>query len=172
VRDEGLVTKRSFEDKATAHHEAAHAVAAVVLGVPGPIREVSIKGDERTEGKVTFMAPNARPQMAEQAKKWIVQQLVGHQAEKKFRGGRDYDPISAHNDYVRAKDFAIDFNLANEGNFPGEPWDSPVWGKYETKAKQFVDAHWLAIQGVADQLLIEETLDADRVRQLIDAVPA
>jgi ATP-dependent Zn protease len=114
------VAKRSFEETTTAHHEAAHAVAAVTLGMPGKIKLVTIEDDDEAEGRVTFVDPNAGPANRDEAHDYILQNLVGAQAEARIRHGVE-EPIGAAHDYERAGKAALKFGMAKDSDFPNGP---------------------------------------------------
>ena len=152
-----------FEDKATAHHESAHAVAAVLLHVRGPIREVTIVPTNDSEGAVHFITPNLKPRPHDLGD-WILQCVVGRWAERKFRGGDN--PGGAEGDYERCVDWVVGCKLATNADFKTK-FNAPFWISHDTAGQRFVRNEWSRIAKLAQVLLTERTISGARVRQVL-----
>jgi hypothetical protein len=154
----------------------------VLLGA-GTIRKVTIKGDDWRDGHVDFVEAEPPQATPDEAAKFIIQNLVGAQAEATFRaqsGGlprgkqapeRFLNPGGAECDYKRAAAAAIRSGLADNADFPNEePWTAPCWRTWEAKAAAFNEGHWSAIEAVAEELLRCGTLGGPRVEEIVRAV--
>ena len=143
-----------FETKATALHEAGHAVAAAIYGPAG--WRVTIKEGERRDGGLDFSEP--RWPERDEVEAWTTRCLVGRWAEWAFRrayledrGIGDSDPRwtttsnmvrdAAENDYILAKHYAVDCRLATERDFD-DRFESQFWQTHDSRARQFVEG-WI-----------------------------
>jgi hypothetical protein len=168
-----------FDTRATAIHEAGHAVAAATYGPTG--WRVTIKEDEHRNGGLDF-CKSQWPERDEVAD-WITRCLVGRWAEWAFRrahlednGIVDGDPQwtgtsnmvrdGAENDYILAKDYAIHCRLAIESDFV-DRFESAFWVERDARARQFVKCWRDPIMRVADQLELNVELRDDQVRQIV-----
>ena len=168
-----------FDTRATAIHEAGHAVTAATYGPTG--WRVTIKEDEHRNGGLDF-CKSQWPERDEVAD-WITRCLVGRWAEWAFRrahlednGIVDGDPHwtgtsnrvrdGAENDYILAKDYAIHCRLAIESDFV-DRFESAFWQTHDNRARQFVNDHWDKIKRVSDRLECSVELRDDQVRRLI-----
>ncbi len=151
-------------DRATAYHEAGHAVAAVLLHVRGPIREVTIVPDDPyNDGEVRFLYPNREPRRCE-VDHWILQCVAGRWAECRYQGGDN--PGGAEGDYERCVTWAVRCGIATNADFEKE-FDSPFWARHDARGGRFVRRNWNQIQAVAEALFEEKTISGARVAGLL-----
>jgi ATP-dependent Zn protease len=150
--------------RATAYHEAGHAVASFYLDVPGPLVSVTIEplsdGSDPThcQGAIDTRDEVNRPLVQD----LMIQRMVGRQAEERVTGRSCRD--GAADDYVRAKREAVDAGLYVEGGSA-----SVFWREQEEKARRFVDKHWHEIVAVAEALLKHSRLWREDVQRAISA---
>lgn len=142
--------------EATAHHEAGHAVAAVMRGIK--IGHVTIKGDQEAAGHIRFLRPSKG---LEQLHKRGMIALAGEAAQRRF------NPRSIRRHHGAGDREAV---LAFALDACGSTRQAGALVKLWTiQAAEFVDARWTAIQRVAAELLTRQTLAHDDVRRLVFA---
>lgn len=168
-----------FETRATAIHEAGHAVAAAIYGPAG--WTVTIREGERREGGLDF--DESRWADREEVEDWIDRCLVGRWAEWTFRreylegcgivdGDARWTTTSnmvrdaAENDYILAKDYAVHCGLATKHDFQRQ-FNAQFWVERDARARQFVKCWRDPIMRVADQLELHVELRDDQVRQIV-----
>ena len=137
---------------AVAHHEAAHAVAHIVLGLPGKLEYIELDDQEPRGGRTEIDRPDWTPPLPNQVIDCIVQALVGAAAEAKIDGDWGIAQSGAEKDYEDAKGYAYHFEI---------PEDLQSW---EAKASVFVGEHWQQIQTVAAKLLAQQPIEEDKKR--------
>ena len=179
------------ERKTTAYHEAGHAVVAALLPNADPIHKVTIIPRGRALG-VTMQLPEFDRHT--HSKAYLEGQLAilmgGRVAEELFTGRIT---SGAGNDIERATEIArrmvCEFGMSSFGPIafrrPG-PWDDDrgvgyseatarrvdeeirdlVMKGYET-ARQIISRNRVAVAALAEELLQNESLDADAVRAVI-----
>ena len=175
------MSRLSMRPDVMAHHEAGHAVAAAVLGIPFLV--VRLTPDEN--GKIgvdfkripwTFPRPAQKldgltdeewSELSRDDVKWEVWQreendnfaifmLAGKAAQIEYAGSAE--PEDARFDYS-----FVEYRL---------PLCYERLGELEMKAADFVRRHWPAVLAVASELLKRSTLSPDEVKQLIkDSMP-
>ena len=158
--------------RTSAIHEAAHAVAAVL--VSQGIKRVTIVPHGNSFGHVIPRKPprklyeaveSGTPTPAQRAmvEGYVVYILAGPEAARRYRGRSDH--IGASDDRK-----AVDAWMS-----PLEANDDvrAAWLRYlKLRAKVFVDRHWPEINAVADALIMRWTLSEDDVLEAIRAVSA
>jgi ATP-dependent Zn protease len=149
--------------RATAYHEAGHAVASFYLDVPGPLVSVTIEspdgGSDPTHCQGSIDAKQAvnRPLVQD----LMVQRMAGRQAEERATGRSCRD--GAADDYLRAKKEAVDAGLYVEGRNSA----SAFWREQEEHARRFVDKHWHEIVAIAEALIKHTRLWREDVQRAI-----
>jgi len=149
--------------RSTAYHEAGHAVASFYLDVPGPLVFVTIdppgNGLDLTHCQGALDAKDPRNRALVQD--LLVQRMTGRQAEERATGQSCRD--GASDDYLRAKNDAIDAAVYVEGSTSG----SAFWREQEELARQFVDKHWHEIVAVAEALIKHTRLWREDVQRAL-----
>ena len=149
--------------RATAYHEAAHAVASFYLDVPGSLISVTIDapddGSDPTHCRDAIDPKQAvnRPLVQD----LMVQRMAGRQAEERATGRSCRD--GAADDYLRAKREAMDAGLYVEGRDSA----SAFFREQEERARRFVDKHWHEIVAVAEALIKHTRLWREDVQRAI-----
>ena len=159
------VTKKLWS---TAYHEAGHAVAVLVYGLP--INTITIRETEDSFGHVLKPSPmmfevgkRKRNQIVRQ---YIVSSYAGYEAERRF------DP-------ERADEGLSQDDLNNAWNLPRE-WELPIRGcsyigdeayeryldRQQRQARALVTKHWRFVEMLAQALLERETLTGEDVEDL------
>jgi ATP-dependent Zn protease len=152
----------NHERSITAHHEAGHFVAELVLKPSSVLGTVSIVSDDETLGRCTAEAVELWDEFLPDAKlieAEVVCLLAGHAADRRFEPSEEREQISierASSDFEKARRFC---------DYLGIEMDV-----FHKKANQFVDDHWGEITCLARALLIENTLCADEASIWIDVV--
>jgi hypothetical protein len=146
---------------AVAHHEAAHAVAHILLRLPGELKYIDADDQPPRGGHTEINRPPATPPTGAQAPDCILQQLVGAPAEFRIDGDGPGARSGADDDYDKAGGYARHFGVPD------------AWSDWEREAAMFVAAHWETIASVASALLAEPLRDhklrlsADRIREIV-----
>jgi cell division protease FtsH len=180
------------ERRTTAYHEAGHAVIAALLPLADPIHKVSIVPRGRALG-VTMQLPEADRHT--HSKEYLEGQLAilmgGRVAEEVFTGRVT---SGAGNDIERATEIArrmvCEFGMSSFGPIAfrraGAPWEQDsgtgfseataqrvdeeirdlVMRGHET-ARRLIGRHREAVEALAEELLLVESLDAAAVRTLL-----
>lgn len=153
-----MVVAPQTSKEVVAHHEAAHAIAAVELGVPGSIAFIQVDDDDLAGGRVRFVPGTASVPFTDvKAHDWIIQQLVGAEAEARITNELPTARSGAQDDYERARSYAERFKLAA----PADPDENPSRierDDYEVEAQEFVEKHWGKIVKVANEILARPTV--------------
>ena len=145
-------------DKAVAHHEAGHAVAAIELGVPGAIAFIQVDDEDLAGGRVRFVPGTPdMPRTEDDARDWITQQLVGAEAEARITEELPSARSGAKDDYDRARDFANHVGIQPAFDPEEYPARTERDG-YETLALEFVNEHWAKIVKLAKKILEERAI--------------
>ncbi len=181
------------ERRTTAYHEAGHAVIAALLPLADPIHKVSIVPRGRALG-VTMQLPEADRHT--HSKEYLEGQLAilmgGRVAEEVFTA---HVTSGAGNDIERATEIArrmvCEFGMSSFGPIAfrraGASWEEDggagfsestaqrvdeeirglVMRGYET-ARRLIGRHREAVEALAEELLLVESLDAAAVRTLLE----
>lgn len=139
---------------ATAHHEAGHAVAAVLKNVG--FHQVSIVSEAGSAGHVKFLRPARK---LEDVHKRGMIALAAEAAQRRFnpRSARRYH---GSGDREAVVIYATDVTgSARQAQALLRLW--------EIQAQEFAEARWFQIQRVAGALLEHQTLLAAQARQLV-----
>jgi ATP-dependent Zn protease len=153
----------SQDRRATAYHEAGHAVAAFYLDVPGNLVSVTIDppggGADLTycQGSLDVGEPANRALVQD----LMIQRMAGRQAEERATGRSCRD--TAADDYLRAKVEAVNAKLFVEGSTHA----TAFWREQEELARRFVDKHWHEIVAVAEALQKHTRLWREDVQRAI-----
>lgn len=140
---------------ATAHHEAGHAVAAIVRGIP--VRHATIVAGEDNAGHVRLLARIPKTMKAMHIHGMVA--LAGEAAQRRFnprsvrrhQGGSDREAV-------------LGFALRASGSERQAQCLVSLW---QAQADDLVQLRWAAIQHVAVALLERKTIDGTAVHQLI-----
>jgi cell division protease FtsH len=180
------------ERRTTAYHEAGHAVVAALLPFADPIHKVTIVPRGRALG-ITMQLPDHDRHT--HSKDYLEAQLAilmgGRVAEEMFTGRIT---SGAGNDIERATEIArrmvCEFGMSSFGPVafrrPGAPWEQAGGGGFSEAtarrvddeihglvmkgyeaARQMVARNRDAVEAVAEELLLVESLDADGVRAVL-----
>ena len=156
--------------EATAYHEAGHAFAAWVLGLP--IKRISIRPDGDAKGFVQHRSPLAGIRLdidnsdraRLKAEKAILICLAGPAAQRKFNP-RSYRKHHAASDFDLAGDLALRLNSSGEAASAHLAW-------LQIRAADLVSARWHVVSAVARLLLEREELGPNGVPEAIQAAIA
>jgi len=143
---------------ATAHHEAGHAVAAVVRKVP--IQHVTIEADGDAAGHVAYLRPTDGVEETH-ARGMIA--LAGEAAQRRFNprsvrrhhGGSDREAVLA-------------YAWENSGS---QRQAQALVNLWQVQAEDLVELRWPVIARVAAALLERRTLSYDDVQGLLIPAP-
>ena len=145
--------------RATAFHEAAHAVAHLRLRLPGKLQWISLEDDAVPAGHTEIERPRECDPTSDRAFDCITQQLVGAQAEFKITGEWPTALSGAADDYRDAKAYARCFGLIPTKTDP----PPKMWEAWQEQAGQFTTEHWRAITRIAEALLAKPTQDGKKI---------
>ena len=149
--------------RATAYHEAGHAVASFYLDVPGNLVFVTIEppgnGLDLTHCQGSVDAKDSANRALVQD--LMIQRMAGRQAEERATGRSCRD--GAADDYLRAKTEAVSAGLYVEGSTHA----SGFWREQEELARRFVDKHWHVLVAVAEALLKHTRLWREGVQRAV-----
>lgn len=132
----------SFEQVATAYHEAGHAVVALALG--RPIHRVSILPKQMYLGRCEF-APGKLRAAADPIEQEILISLAGLAAEAKYTGA--YDRLAASRDLRVVRKLA----LGRASERAVERYERRMLAKAEYLLAD--EANWRAVESIAAELL-------------------
>jgi hypothetical protein len=162
------------ERRASAYHEAGHAVAAHVLGLPIVGVDIVLRPDESGEASGTCLIKPWAPLsgLEGQAKQLARDQLVKHQlvlllagpAAQRLYAPRSRIRSSGSRDYKEAG------VLAGLAGYIGARDALLHWGAIE--ARELVRLHSHLVESVAEALLEHKELDGDRAREIIEDAEA
>ena len=160
---------------AVAHHQAGHAVAAWVLGLP--LAKVTIPVHDETDGGCTYQGwPRwFRPdvtvfaQHRVQAERHITSMLAGPEAERRHRAeaGHVDDHALADNarhDYDSATDLAT-YLAADTADYEA------LLARLRTHTVALVEEHWASVISLAEQLLSHHQMTGSWVNAYLDTSP-
>lgn len=152
--------------KATAYHEAGHAVAAFFLGFK--TRQVTVKPGKDYSGLHSEMGRHylegldcreITPLVRDRIERRVIVRLAGAAAQRRFNR-RSYRHYHADDDHQQAVDLL--FRIASSGK---EVTAYCRWLGIRTE--NIVACHWQEIKNVADALIEQETLDGATITQVI-----
>lgn len=154
-----MTARNDRRDLVTAHHEAGHAVAAIVLGVP--VRHATIIPDEpdaqgRTLGHVRFRSGDA--DLPSLGHRLLIVTLAGPAAQRRFA---PRSPIRANAvcDFHHAR---LDSETCSSS--PAAARSLHRWAQHEARA--LVAREWLVVEHVAAALIERRTLSGDEIRDI------
>jgi len=139
-----------------AYHESGHAVVSAVLGFPPDYVTIvqdgnAAGGSGHTGGYKMVKAPGIMDQMTVS--------YAGYAAHIKYEPDAEERALAgARDDFEKAKRSML---LIRGQPIPG------VLEHYRKEAARMVDENWSSIQRVAQALVIEKTIDTERLQQLI-----
>jgi len=166
--------------RATAYHEAGHAVAAIYLNVS--IEKVDIIGHERAAGRVIYADPdqaeqeiidmwNAGDRDDARVVQWVEHRLIvtlaGAIAQRRFSPCSDWKYGMGHDNIAMpGSDIQTVIGRIDELGFRGKV--AATYRAYlEAQAEALIIKHWPAIKKLAETLLWRKIMDADEVHQLL-----
>lgn len=155
------------DDRATAHHEAGHALAAYVLGLESV--GTSIEPDDDTLGRHTWNPPTIQPDADVSAEdqdrifRWIVMSLAGPRAEQLATGR--LSRTGANGDYHRWLDLAGYITSSDAECSALVRW-------LDIRARALVRTHRTTTRAIADGLLSHRTLRAEEIAAIIQERPS
>lgn len=145
---------------ATAYHEAGHAVAAFVLGVP--LKSVCIVPDPKAgnAGHVSL----GRCRSVDAMHKLGIVAVAGEAAQRR------YNPRSVRRHHGGGdRQAVVDFALDRTGG--SEEQATLLARLWELQARDLVESRWDAVQLVAKALFKRNTLDAAQIRMILFRIP-
>ena len=154
----------------TAHHEAGHAVAAIVQGLT--ITYVTIKSDEDFLGACLHPSVLGYEFSGTREKKRIARECIltayaGFQAEKIFNP--QAEEWRAQNDEGNALFLSREFLvLPRQCSHIGDEAHLEFLAKLQLEAHKLVRRHWSSVSAVARVLLETKILTHDQVEEIID----
>lgn len=136
------------QDRATAYHEAGHAIAAYRLGhEAGHITIVP------TEGTLGSSLSEAESFTGETDVEQIIVLYAGYASESKYHAGAD--KLGSHSDDEKAAHL-LQFTNETEASL-------------RAKAAELIKTNWTAIEAVAEELILSKTLTEGEWTIIIDA---
>ena len=154
----------------TAHHEAGHAVAAIVQGLI--ITYVTIKPDEDFLGACLHPSAFGYEFSGTRERKKIVRECIiasyaGLQAEKIFNP--QAEEWRAQHDENNAFSLSHEFLvLPRQCSHIGDEAHLEFLAKLQLEARKLIRRHWSSVSAVARALLETKTLNHDQVKEIID----
>lgn len=154
-------------DRATAIHEAGHAVSLMALGLT--IDSVSIVPTEKysgianSPGLLGYYA-DTRPERAAIARSQVIHAYAGYEAEKRYN--KNADPLYSQSDEEAAFDRLREYPPRNCRHIGDEAYKAAL-ERLRRKARRLVKVHWLEIERLADVLMERGTLNRTEVVQII-----
>lgn len=153
---------------ATAYHEAAHAVAKLVLDLPfGPVTIVpdgSILGAVVQPHPRMWIRGTQRTQQA-LATKLMVSVCAGWQAECRIDPDACED-VGPSDDYETCRTLMFDYSLGPPGGHVRDAPHEEFLSEQKAKAAALVHRHWPKITRVASELILRGSLTEEEVRSL------
>jgi len=155
--------------RTTAHHEAGHAVAAIVQGLI--ITYVTIKPDEDFVG--ACLHPNVlgyeyrgTRERKRIARKCIIASYAGLQAEKIFNPKAEEWRAQGdeNNAFSLSREFLV---LPRRCSIIGDEAHLEFLTKLQREAREMVRRHWPSVSAVAKALLEAKTLVHDQVVEIL-----
>jgi hypothetical protein len=159
----------SHSSEAVAHHEAGHAVTAIVLRTP--IKSVTIVPAPGALGQLKHRPIhwggrdgefNSTPHGIDRAERHIMVSMAGPLASRKFLPGSHWRR-TGNSDFDSVR---VLFTHIISG--PDPEYLRLYFGKLWRQAELLIDDNWKEIRAVAAELLKRGTLDKDAVRDAID----
>ena len=144
-------------DKATAYHEAGHAVMALALG--RPVHRVSVEADREGLGLCEFRKGVVRP-----SEDWLEREILialgGLAAEARRTG--DYAWAEAGQDWQHVRDLAV--------RRAGERRAGRLASRLLAKAEHLLaqEGHWRAVELIAAELLRRGAISGRAARHLFE----
>jgi hypothetical protein len=158
--------KLAEAERATAFHEAGHAVAAFAFGIPILRKGITVIPGDGYDGQCHHSGSiggdpntNRSEAMKSKAERQSIVALAGMQAQRRYRrySVRRYH---GHNDYLRAANLLSHFTESRE--------EEGVWLRLlQIRAERLVEIWWPTIERLADVLVEKQTLTGKQVEQLI-----
>ena len=163
--------KMTAQLRATAYHEAGHAVVALWEGARRP-RRVTIVRQDDTLGRVTHVAWGVRfrPDVeltlsrARQLQAGIDSLLAGVVADRRGTGRR-HNWAGASSDFQQAVDLASYLNNGSSRQI------TLYLAWREQCVRDAVEARWSEVERVAQALLSRHALKGDEVRRIVRELP-
>src|SRR5690242_10583354 len=144
-------------DKATAYHEAGHAVMALALG--RPVHRVSVEADREGLGLCEFRKGVVRP-----SEDWLEREILialgGLAAEARLTGDYAWDAADRDRQYVRQ------LAVQRAGERQAERLERRLLSKAEHLLSQ--EGHWRAVELIAAELLQRGVISGRTARHLFD----
>ncbi|MGI8836152.1 MAG: hypothetical protein ACR2H4_05885 [Pyrinomonadaceae bacterium] len=149
----------------TAYHEAGHVVIAHWL--QKRFRYVTIKEDDENQGHMKNVPTGRRPDFNRggyelRLEKIIMVKLAGPEAESVFAGRRNR--AGASDDYRDALDLAACRSPETDDE---ENYLYLKWLAYRTRKMLKTPYLWFAVEALARELLIKETIKYNEAREII-----
>jgi hypothetical protein len=152
-------------DKMIAHHEAAHAIAALALGVK--LKHATIIPKNNSCGHVIIRRIWSHPPL-----RLMVVACAGPLAEEKYRALNGIEPNSYHggSDVDVIRDSLKRIYIDNPGAVPDDALnftDVEALKIAGCRAKELVDLYWAQIVSVADMLVRRKKLNEGELQRLL-----
>jgi len=153
-----------------AHHEAGHAVAAVVLGIG--IEKVTLEDDEEANALAYCLHPGihgfvstTRKEQAALARDLVYVCYAGYAAEARYQP-KARRRQAAHDD-ANASELCWTYSIGPRNCFVGDEVYLAGLKRLENEAKRLVRKCWPSIHAVAIELKKRRTLTCEEVRTII-----
>jgi ATP-dependent Zn protease len=150
-----------------AFHEAGHVIAARVLGMP--INKATIIPEHDTIGHVKYANPlrdvkldcDSSDEARRRAERTIIIIFAGPAALRKYSPGSSRF-LHARGDFEEAAELAGRIDATIE----------PLLERLNRMAEDLVEAHWHDVVIIAEALVKEQTLDHNRIEEILETAAA
>ena len=164
--------KATKKQKATAYHEAGHALAYMLKRKA--FQYVTIEPDDALDslGHVRGIPDTFNPEFLVEGQgqlrieRDVICSLAGLAAETKFRGRHNWQ--GAHGDGRSARDLLERFHIAASPSvWPEEIEAHYAWLKIHTQKFVWDEGNWCMVEALAEALLREKKISARRARKIM-----
>ena len=163
------IKRQSKQLQSTAVHEAGHAVAASVQGLP--INKVTVRGTKdfmglATQPSVLMLETSGKRDQNQVVRQYVIMLYAGFEAERCFNP--DADGTSSGGDFEQAWDLPREFELPIRGcSYIGDEAYQRYLERLRKQARSLVRKNWGLIRRLAQELLERKTMTGKEVENLI-----